>query len=340
MALLGAERSPASEDLQVEKARLLYKQTSDQFNDEELATHVAAPTPSFVKLEDKVFFVLGVVNIILLTFFCFGPVKWLLVYFTTIKFLVLIPTRFWLYRKSKSQYFLLDLCYFANGLLLVQMWLLPGHEGLFAAAFSLACGPLMFAVALFRNSLVFHSLDKITSCFIHVSPFLTCYVIRYHQAEVNQGWNVFTSRHFEFELLPPQEVGLMETFVYPFCFFLCHQVMYALCVNVVCRLPEDPEYLTCYRYLISGSVGDKLKKLPGGERFLPFWYFTANATLVACLLLPGILYYRYFWLMIAYGTALVLVCIWNGANFYVEVFSKNYQKEVVERAQGTKPFLG
>ena len=82
----------------------------------------------------------------------------------------------------KFHYFLFDFCYFTNILLLIYLWLIP--PGLFAGnmfvvLFCFANGPLLWAVALWRNSLVFHSVDKMTSMFIHISPALTVTTLRW-----------------------------------------------------------------------------------------------------------------------------------------------------------------
>ena len=39
-------------------------------------------------------------------------------------------------------------------------------------------GPLMFAIIVWKNSLVFHSLDKLTSFFLHAFPPITIHLLR------------------------------------------------------------------------------------------------------------------------------------------------------------------
>ncbi len=54
--------------------------------------------------------------------------------------------------------------------MLAHLWLLPASVRLAKVAFALAFGPLLWSVAAFRNSLVFHDLDKTTSLFLHLYP--------------------------------------------------------------------------------------------------------------------------------------------------------------------------
>ena len=56
--------------------------------------------------------------------------------------------------------FLFDLCYAVNGIVLIYLWILPSSPTLFTACYGLSLGSLGTAIALWRNSLVFHSLGQ------------------------------------------------------------------------------------------------------------------------------------------------------------------------------------
>lgn len=94
-------------------------------------------------------------------------------------------------------FFVQDVCYYVNSALLLYCWVAPSTPQLFHAIYALTHGPLLMAVALFRNSLVFHSADKLTSAFIHISPFLLTHLIRWYpegadipliRFDLNQVW--------------------------------------------------------------------------------------------------------------------------------------------------------
>ena len=54
------------------------------------------------------------------------------------------------------------------------------YSGLvFRAVFSFSCGPLAWAIVLFRNSLVLHSLDMVTSVLVHGSPLIVVWTLRW-----------------------------------------------------------------------------------------------------------------------------------------------------------------
>ena len=44
-------------------------------------------------------------------------------------------------------------------------------------------GPLAWAVLAFNNSLIFHSAQHMVSAFIHISPMLLSYCLRWHPGE-------------------------------------------------------------------------------------------------------------------------------------------------------------
>jgi len=118
----------------------------------------------------------------------------------------------------KQQYFLADFCYWANLLLLVYMWLFPWSETLFAICFALANGPLFIAVALFRNSLVFHSVDHQTSLLIHCVPCFCSYIIRWHN-EALRVPSLISGTDLNFAMPDPATTGFYLLWTLPLMYF-------------------------------------------------------------------------------------------------------------------------
>lgn len=114
-----------------------------------------------VTLREKVSFIAGVANIFVSGYLIGAfPEKFYLWY--TLQFLYFYPLRFFMYRRRGMGYFLADLCYFVNFLLLGSIWAFPQSKRLFISAFCLGMGNNAVAIAMWRNSLVFHSFDKVT----------------------------------------------------------------------------------------------------------------------------------------------------------------------------------
>jgi hypothetical protein len=74
-----------------------------------------------------------------------------------------LPLRWFNYHKTGFHYFLADLCYFVNMLLVLSIWFFPQSKRLLISTYCLAFGNNAVAIVMWRNSLVFHSLDKTTT---------------------------------------------------------------------------------------------------------------------------------------------------------------------------------
>jgi len=113
----------------------------------------------------------------LLTYAYSLPFRWVHIAYT-LQALYLLPLRAYTYKKRAWHYFLFDLCYYATVLNFIYIWLLPSSPALFVACYCLSHGSLASAVITWRNSLVFHDSDKVTSLFIHIYAPFTFTVIR------------------------------------------------------------------------------------------------------------------------------------------------------------------
>ena len=99
------------------------------------------------------------------------------------KFILLFGHRAYIFTKMNHHYRLMSFCYFTQFFNLFYLWL-PSHFNtvrgmLFPAIFGFANGPLLGSIWLTRNSLVPHSADKMTVLFLHTSPSLTLWGIRW-----------------------------------------------------------------------------------------------------------------------------------------------------------------
>lgn len=123
---------------------------ADRFNDSKNVTK-----------REKASFIAGVLNIFISGYLIGAFPEYFHLWYT-IQFLYFYPLRFYMYRRKGFHYFLADLCYFVNFLLLTSIWVFPQSRRLFISAFCLAFGNNAIAIAMWRNSLVFHSFDKVT----------------------------------------------------------------------------------------------------------------------------------------------------------------------------------
>jgi len=123
--------------------------------------------------------------------------RWIHIWYT-VQGCYLLPSRFYQYKKRAWHYFLFDLCYYVTILNFIYIWFLPSNLTLFVACYCLSHGSLASAVITWRNSLVFHDQDKVTSLYVHIYAPLSFTVIRYATFYL---WVLFPSssnshRHF------------------------------------------------------------------------------------------------------------------------------------------------
>ncbi len=92
---------------------------------------------------------------------------------------ILVGVRSYMYFKIHWGPFMFDFCYFANIMAITAALINPSPQ-FFTAAFILVNGPVLWAIVMWRNSMVFHSLDKMTSFSIHFLPALCTYAQRWY----------------------------------------------------------------------------------------------------------------------------------------------------------------
>lgn len=77
----------------------------------------------------------------------------------------------WAYYKSKGwHYYMTDFCYLASAIVNVFLWLQPKNQFLFILSFMYANGCVALSVGAFRNQMVFHKIDNLTSLALHMIP--------------------------------------------------------------------------------------------------------------------------------------------------------------------------
>jgi hypothetical protein len=204
----------------------------------------------------------------------------------------------------------------ANAAVLLYLWVFYDSAEWFLVCFGVTAGPVFTAVILFRNSLVFHSMDKITSLHIHTGPMLVLFCIRWNPEFKDRGWKSCV------------DDDCTAPFFYlwwiPSLFFLSQQFVYLFCTQFVCRkqIESDPNSLTVYKLIFvhhRGFLWKAIHMFGHRLRVLTFgWLYVSAASF---LMIPSFIYYRYHTAMAAFLGVVVFIGIYNGANFYFMVFA-------------------
>lgn len=231
------------------------------------------------------------------------------------------------YKEAKFQFFMLDFCYLVNFSCMIQTFFYPDHLVWFVANFAASMGPLASAIVVWRNSLVFHDLDKVTSFFLHAFPPLLCHLLRWDLIPCNA---VQENTSISFGPYFFSAVGI----------YVCWQIMYLVATEYLFKpqLDADPELTTSLRYLsqdkknparkLVNKVCVQLKVLRKDEEMDPDQWKTKIIFVVSQLvytiftLIPPYLIFLNYSVSVIYLITIFSWATWNGASYYVEVFSK------------------
>jgi hypothetical protein len=113
-----------------------------------------------VTLREKASFIAGVLNIFISGYLIGACPEYFHIWFSA-QLLYFMPIRYFTYHAKGYHYFLADLCYFVNLLCMLSIWVFPNSKRLFISTFCLTFGNNAAAIAMWRNSMVFHSMDKV-----------------------------------------------------------------------------------------------------------------------------------------------------------------------------------
>jgi hypothetical protein len=77
-------------------------------------------------------------------------------------------------------YYLTDLCYYSTLLLIYHVHFEPTSEAMLRMTFLFSNGCLAVSIMAFRNQLVIHDLDCLTSMVIHAVPMIITHHVRFY----------------------------------------------------------------------------------------------------------------------------------------------------------------
>eukprot|EP00116_Pleurobrachia_bachei_P001856 sb/3462118/ len=255
----------------------------------------------------KVIFTKSVLTLVLKTFAtCAG--QWLLPWYYALTCPTLIAWRIVTYWQCQFQYFCLDFCYFGNLIISLILWFRPSSPELCALQFSIAHGMLFLGAFSFRNSLVFHSVDKMTSTYIHTVPVLLTFGIRWFPEESSRFW------HSSFPETANNPPSLVWNLLAPCIVMVTHTILYTVLVNVILQ-PEE-HIVTSFRYL---RAKKSVKKMFGPN---PPYIVFVGMNWILCILMSSftLLAYRYYWINVCALVVLLVFITWNGACYYFDIF--------------------
>ncbi|ORY28316.1 putative integral to membrane protein [Naematelia encephala] len=274
-----------------------------------------------VRTKEKVSFLFGVMS---LTFTCllYGLAPEWMPFAYTAQSAFYLPLRIYTYKKKAWHYFLFGLCYFANVLDLLWIWVFPSSTILFIASYLLTLGPIASAIITWRNSLVFHSLDKVTSLFIHMYPPLVLTIIRHVYPNAEERYT---------GLKHVGDYSWWSMILIAGIPYVLWQAAYYKFISID-RKPkiESGQRQSSFHYMLNdkrGPIGKALRGIRPEHREL--WFIFGQLIYSIIVMLPPALLLIHSPLASSIFLIVIFaVSAWNGASFYVEVFGRKFEREL------------
>ncbi|XP_062091100.1 glycerophosphocholine acyltransferase 1 [Humulus lupulus] len=244
-------------------------------------------------------------------------------------YVIFVPLRWIYYRFKKWHYYLLDFCYYANTIFLVDLLLYPRNEKLFMICFSFAEGPLAWALIVWRCSLVFSSLDKLVSVLIHLLPGIVFFTIRWWDPATFAAMHPEgTARRSSWPYVEDKSYLWTWLFVVPLFAYTLWQILYFLIVNVLRRqrLLRDPEVMTSYRELSkkaqkANNTWWRLSGLLGDQNRMFMYILLQGLFTIATMALTVPIFLSYE-LHLIFQILKVSATAWYGGSFLLDVMPR------------------
>ena len=104
-------------------------------------------------------------------------------------------------------------------------------------------------------------------------------------------------------------------------------MVYGIVISILS--PDLKRFSTTYTYMTRKGLGKKIRQMPAG------WlvYAALNTIIYAVMVAPAALFLWFEWVNFGFVVFIMLIASWNGGSFYVEVFSRKYQKQLAESSR-------
>lgn len=321
--------------------------------DADTSVEVFMSKPPVVKMTDRILFTMSVLFVILseYIFVRYPEHVWLLY---SCAWVPMALFRIKVYRAKGWGYFLYDFCYIFSASLFVNLVFFPTNSRWLRANFILATGPIAMSIIAWRNQMVFHSVDKMISLFVHLFPSLVMFSLRWHPqsvaifgsasplCDINGARPFCTPDAHGFASL-----GIISGLARPTLIYALWQALQIIKTEFIdaAYLRAHPEVYTSIRWIAKDQRNgmniatlncmratrfmsrDEKHSPDSLKSKLAMWFFQA----VFYFVNSGFAYIAFhsFYFNVVYLVFIIAMSIWNGASYYVNVFTVRYQSQFV-----------
>lgn len=278
-------------------------------------------TPRALRLKDKIAFVVGVTNMCAISL-TIGLAPHLLPSAYIIKLVALLAVRLLLYRRKRWHYYMFEMCYLVNALFALVLLIPFRTPTVFYAVWGLANGPMIMAVATMNNSLVFHSLDKITSLMIHVDAPVTMFALRWMVDYGSETTRRYVAPHLHKIVDEYPRANVLNIVRPSVALYLIWQLLYWIFIwELQADKIKSGHQTTLSRVIEDGKSFYHRATLIFGIRWQPLLFALFQLMYTIMLVPIGALMLNNMYLHIAFLATAMFIATYNGANYYLEVLA-------------------
>ena len=197
-----------------------------------------------------------------------------------------------------------------------------------------ANGCLAFSVSAFRNSLVYHKIDYLSSLQIHAGAMLIMTHIRWTVMPEQAHLPVSQQKFFAFDPWVSDPEEFLSVYIYGPCkLYFLWLAIYSLLTFMVCHsCVMDGSWDSTWNYFKGVKFMQKIIAKRGliiAPIYFLFYHFCFyfSCHLFSLLLIVSM---ELNYLMCAIW---IMIACYNGANFYMESFSRKYEKQLSKLEQ-------
>ena len=227
-----------------------------------------------------------------------------------------------------------DLCYAVQILLLLNVWVYPASITLAKVSFAFSLGPLLWSILAFRNSLVYHSLDKVTSLFLHFFPACVAWAHRFFPPEALEA---------SIAEDPARKARWETATLWELCFlpmgpYLIWAVLYGLKIFVISsKKIQARQYETLFNYVTTrrGFFAAVVLRFP--QKMQPLAYLGLHMALTQAVMGLNTIWWGNKTAALGFIVAAFTLAAWHGASYYFDHFAHRYLASVGIEARKKTP---
>lgn len=247
----------------------------------------------------------------------------------------LVAYKYVYYHRIGFHYFLLDYCYLVNTLILGIIFLFPNSCDAFGICFLATFGPMGLSIKIYRNSIVFHDVDRISSFFIHLFPMIMMYNMRFPPENATIAF-----QHCTLDLRDYGNYMLFWLF-WVILYFYVLEVRHgekivnnpSLLTNIryIARAKTNPTNVICMKLCRALNIMGKDDVFdPETKKTKIIFTLAHGAFIFTSTVFAPICHWSQV-MCVVFISAMCLSALFQGASFYIDYFSANYREKFKAR---------